>query len=284
MAFNRETAMAALRHKAQGNSTADVAKILNLDPDHVRALVSMAYTFQIQAMLSVDQDGWIGPQTMRALHLALDQSAPTLRDGSSQEHRIDLSFGARIVDWLCLEAANWKTTPVPESRVAQYLECCERDGAPGFGEWLSTHELKTNPGVRDTAFCAAARGFAEQKVALPGEALPPPRAGALELMQDAIAGKRPGETWAPVSDVIAGKVLPSAGDVAVYRNTIRTGAGHIRTVVDSTPLGYRGVAANENGGRWASDVLPRSYLSESRASTDGHQRLVLEGFSIRGDS
>jgi hypothetical protein len=89
---------------------------------------------------------------------------------------------------------------------------------------------------------------------LPGEVAPhEPRAGAIELQQDAIKQGR----FRPVAEVRAGKWLPRPGDLAIYN---RSNPGkpetswwrHVDRVIRVSGDGarYENIGANEVAGAW----------------------------------
>jgi hypothetical protein len=264
-----------------GMSVADIARTLPVPVDLVWAYVNGGQAMDLQRRLGLTDDGKMGRATMGKLRAAVellrrDDAPPTIPTGSAELRAVgSMPFGARLLDWMLAEARRWGEHPVSESRVAEYLSGCERDGK-NIGQWLRDTEL-SKPG-RQFAFCAAARGYSESQVALPQDGeLPPWRAGALELWRDGVGEGR--ETHA--SEARFGPVRISPGDVAVYVNTQDATRGHIRTVIESNALGYRGVGANENGGRWVVDPPGAWRRYDEEGNVDGVQRLRLLGF-LRG--
>lgn len=182
------------------------------------------------------------------------------------------------------ESKNWTKTSVPRSRVAVYLEHCSRtkDGADvEIGGWLIS-ELNRGIGVH---FCAAAIGWTERCAfyaitnAHEGLARPPHRAGALEMMRDSQEGRRPGERFVWISDVVRHRIYPPPGSIAFYENRSPTAAprsGHVEQVIESDDRGYRSVGANEMSGRWHEDP---SFISwDSAMRLQGVLQLI--GFSV----
>lgn len=152
----------------------------------------------------------------------------------------------RALAWCLVEAQRWGEHPVAPERVMQYLSGCERNGA-GIGPWLVSEKQSG----RSVSFCAAAQGYAERQMAVPGEELPPWRAGAREIERDAQRGSR--GIWISAAEAERG-LLPPVGALAVYwREPKAQGFGHVERVIEATREGYRSVGANEAAGRWVID-------------------------------
>ncbi|MDX1526997.1 MAG: hypothetical protein R3337_00130 [Gammaproteobacteria bacterium] len=272
----------------QGKTGRQIAHALQVDyrndPDAV-ALIGQGYIADLQERLKAlgfyagNVDGECWNLTHKAMLEAIDaaECPPTLPDGSSGAMRspASMTLGERALDWCLTEAESWGDRQVSEKRLCDYLIGCERDGSDALGKWLANKESAT-PG-RDFSFCAAAQGCAEDRVRLPDEELPPWRAGALEIMRDAQAGRRPGEQWRPLAEVIDLGLPPPPGAIAVYSNTASSWRGHVERVIGASATGYRSVGANENNGRWVVDRVERRY---GDAGGDGVQRLRLEGFIV----
>lgn len=198
-------------------------------------------------------------------------------------------FHLRVLDYCLEEADRWGADQVPEHRVLEYFSGCARiiDGKETpLGEFFRREMLGPDGklGTRDDrrfSFCAAARGFCEAQVALPGDRLPPWRAGVLEAHRDSLAGRRPGERWLTVVECLQRQLWPQPGALVVYVNTQDAGRGHIETIVEADERGFRSIGANERSRRWWIDPELIPYDDASRA--DGMQRLRLLGFSIRED-
>ena len=217
----------------------------------------------MQRRLGVLDDGDFGPRTLSAF-LALadraegkdpmpDTQRDTIPDGTSIEER--------ATTWCEREADYWMANPVDHKRVAEYFELCEDvDGTTTKGQWLASETRKG----RNLSFCAAAQGFAERQVLLPGEVPMAVRAGAKQYRYEAIRGRR--GPWVSVDDVRRGRVIPPPrGSLAIYDrpSTPETWDGHIRRVRESTPKGYLGVGANENNRRWVVDkaIVPWLHMN-----------------------
>ena len=152
------------------------------------------------------------------------------------------------------EAEHWQGAPVPKERVALYLSGCTRDGAPNLGRWLAHERLSSI----QVYFCAAALGWCESIAAVGDDERPPYRAGAKEVMRDAIAGRR-GGVWVPASEARQGYRPPPGSAVVYWREDPKSWKGHVERLIEATDAGYRSVGANERGGRWYIDVDPVSY-------------------------
>lgn len=241
------------------------------------------YVKSWQRRIGVKDDGNFGPKTLAASLAVYEQAQrdampETVPTGSSELQAIgSQSLGVRALDVCLAEARYWGNRQVDEQRRAEYLAGCERDGKE-LGHELARAEL-AKPG-KQYAFCAAAQGWAEFGAAIPGiDAMPPWRAGALEMMRDAADRRRPGQKWLPLSAVTNGS-LPRPGDIAVYSNTQRVGAGHVERVWQVVATGFKSVGANENDGRW---VIDSNWVSFTAAGkSDGVQRLQLLGFISEG--
>jgi hypothetical protein len=162
---------------------------------------------------------------------------------------------------------------VPQTKVAEYFLGCWREGYPGHGPWLAA---ESREGKR-YSFCAAFIGFCEAQAAttnLLKNLLPPWRSGALELMRDAINGKRPGQRWIPLKAILDGYV-PKKGAVLIYQNTSDDTRGHAEMVVWAEALGFRAVGANERNRRIHID--PELVRWNAVATADRGQPLKLLG-------
>src|SRR5690606_7759423 len=107
---------------------------------------------------------------------------------------------------------------------------------------------------RPFSFCAAAQGYAEVQVLLPGEMPLLARAGAKQYRDEANAKRR--GPWIPIDRVRRQVVIPPPrGSLAIYDrpSTPEEWDGHIRRVCASGADGYLGVGANENNRRWVRD-------------------------------
>jgi hypothetical protein len=154
------------------------------------------------------------------------------------------SLGDRIVAAALREHAVWGDQPVPASQVTRYLLGCER-GGKNIGDWLAAELAR---GVH-ISFCAAARGWCTRQIATRGEALPPWRAGAREMMQDAIASG----TWLAAADMRAGKLPPVGSAIIYWRISPVSAFGHVETLIECDTSGFFSIGANEHGGRWYRD-------------------------------
>jgi hypothetical protein len=186
-----------------------------------------------------------------------------------------VSLGERALQYAIGEAER-HTGAVSNARVAEYLSGCVRAGSDGVvrnigGALAESRKLGTK-----VPYCASFIGFCEDRASLPGEAVPPWRAGALELMRDAREGRRPGESWLPLSEIATR--IPRPGDKVIYENTQATGRGHVEFVLAADATGYRAIGGNEQHGQIVTD---RSMLLYNGSKTDGVQRLKLLGFVVR---
>lgn len=149
--------------------------------------------------------------------------------------------------------------PVDAERRAHYFEGCTR--APHHGEWLAA---QVRAGVWFD-FCAAARGQMEWLAAMPDEARPPWRSGALEIMRDTLAGRRlENSRWLTIGSVREAfqrgerRALPPPGSLAIFVRDAATGRGHVEQLVGwlddvdrSFGAAYQAIGANEgNRGAW----------------------------------
>ena len=111
-------------------------------------------------------------------------------------------------------------------------------------------------GLRRGNHCAGAQGYADSRVAKPGERVAPWRAAAKELMRD--ARELDFLTWHPIEEVLAKKWTPPPGARAIYhRGAPGAWTGHVDRVVfvqapraGFWPTHYTNVGANEGGRRW----------------------------------
>jgi len=211
--------------------------------------VTETYLREAQAILGTAQDGLFGADDLAALkELAArvaPESAPTTQPTGTK------SLALRALEWSLAECERWGGTPVSKGRIADYFTAIQRDGrvTNWFRDEVSRGEHLSH--------CAAAFGFAEMQVLRPGEALPPHRAGAGEIERDAQTGLRPGEKWVDATSVRTGHAPPPApGSAAVYD---RPGGMHVERVEWAGKDGYRGVGANEQGGRWVRDANVKLY-------------------------
>lgn len=148
------------------------------------------------------------------------------------------TLGERCLAW-CLEEANSHERP-SESRVAWYHEVAVRNGRP--------------LGITHGNHCASAQSRALVECLLPGDVKPhEPRAAAIELQADAARLGR----WHPVAEVLAGKWLPRAGDLAVYDRSklgepSTNWQRHVDRVIRTMPESgsYENLGANEVQGAW----------------------------------
>lgn len=153
-------------------------------------------------------------------------------------------IGVRAAWWTEALAALY---PSPSrSRVTRWLAPCERDGRR-LGLVAGNH-------------CAAAACAAMAAALNPGEPAPHPyRAGAKELMRDAIVGG----AWRPSADWAAGSWAPELGDLAIYDRSVEgrpeTGWwGHVDRVVavHPDPRIVETIGANEGpAGEWRRQEL-----------------------------
>jgi hypothetical protein len=152
------------------------------------------------------------------------------------------SLGERCLAW-CLE--EWEANRHPSAeRIAWYHAVAKRNGKL-LGIKVGNH-------------CASAQSRAMVECLMPGEAAPhEPRAGAIELQQDAMANGR----WHSRAEVQAGKWLPRPGALAIYNRANpadpkSTWWRHvdrvIRVVEDGS--GYENIGANEVAGAWNREV------------------------------
>lgn len=251
---------------------------------------------RIQRAVGVLDDAWPGNATAAAVEKlaggstipapprAHESQPPTLRDGSSGQHRAVRSLGEMALEWCLYEAGAIGTHQVSVPRVKEYLSGCVRDGQTQHGKWLSD---TYNPGSLDFnwSFCIAAQGFAEDRAGggVHRGSMPPWRSGVFEAERDAIEGDRPGETWLPVSQVWDDRtdkflLAPPPGSLVIYGNRNNPGKGHAERLIKATAEGIWSVGANENTRRWVIDTLPIPWTSMERA--DGAQRLFLKGFIV----
>lgn len=152
------------------------------------------------------------------------------------------SLGERCLAW-CLEEAEAHRRPSAE-RIAWYHAVAKRNGKP-LGIKVGNH-------------CASAQSRAVVECLLPGEVAPhEPRAGAIELQQDAMANGR----WHSRAEVHAGKWSPRPGDLAIYNRANAadpksTWWRHVDRVIRVTEdgAGYENIGANEVAGAWNREV------------------------------
>jgi hypothetical protein len=249
----------------------------------------------IQTLVGADPDGVPYTDTVAAVRAAVggqstvpappraeESQPPTLRDGSSGQHRAVRSLGLMALDYCLEEAARWGTAQVSDARIREYLYGSRRDNAPGHGPWMAKSYDPADPDKR-WAFCIAAQGFAEDRGGggVHKDAMPPWRSGVFEAERDAQDNKRPGERWVPVGEVwdaAANKLLwlPPPGSLVIYGNRTAAGRGHAERLIEATAAGIRSVGANENSRRWVVDAAPIPWTNLERA--DGTQRLYLRGF------
>ncbi len=276
--MNLEQARKAQQLNAAGVSSQRIAGKLGTTVTEAKELITAGWVLLLQKRLGVPEDGRPWSVTMGKVFDLIDaaECPPTLPDGSSSviTSPAAMTRWERALDWCLGEAAQHGNNRVPDERVAEYFAGCTR-GGENIGNWLAGEEVK--PGV-DYSFCAAAQGFAEFRSSLPGEDLPPWRAGALEIKHDAESGARPGEVWLPLAELLDSDEVPPPGSVAVYLNTQATGRGHVERVIEADRTGYRSVGANENNRRWVVDATPIRYSQAGK--TDGVQRLRLLGFVV----
>lgn len=231
---------------------------------------------RIQRAVGVEDDGYLGPITERAVLEALSE-VPTEPTIQTPIHLHD-----RVLKFALQEATVWQGLKVSVAQVKRYLLGCVRDGTPGHGQWLHDTYDPTQP-ERKWAFCAAFRGYCEDRAA--GElksALPPWRSGVFEVMRDAQNGRRPGERWAAVSEFYSnGRLIavPPPGSGVIYQNRLSPAQGHLETLIQANEEGICSVGGNESGGKIVVDLEPIPWSKLERA--DGDQRLFLLGFVVR---
>lgn len=152
------------------------------------------------------------------------------------------SLGERCLAW-CLE--EWETHRQPSAdRIAWYHAVAKRNGKL-LGIKVGNH-------------CASAQSRAMIECLLPGEPAPhEPRAGAIELQQDAMKNGR----WHSRAEVQAGKWLPRPGDLAIYNRANpadpkSTWWRHVDRVIRVVEggSGYENIGANEVAGAWNREV------------------------------
>lgn len=152
------------------------------------------------------------------------------------------SLGERCLAW-CLEESESHRQPSAD-RIAYYHAVAKRNGKL-LGIKVGNH-------------CASAQSRAMIECLLPGEAAPhEPRAGAIELQQDAMANGR----WHSRAEVQAGKWLPRPGDLAIYNRANpadpkSTWWRHVDRVIRVVEGGsdYENIGANEVAGAWNREV------------------------------
>jgi hypothetical protein len=256
---------------------------------------------RIQRAVGADPDGWPGLRTAEAVETRLaalggtstipapppprpdESQPPTLRDGSSGQHRAVRPLGEMALQWCLQEAGAWGANQVSVERVKDYLRGCSRDGETGTGTWLANTYDPNNPDRR-WSFCIAAQGFAEDRAGGNLHSpMPPWRAGVFEAERDAADGKRPGEQWVPVSrvwDAATNRLLmlPPPGSLVIYGNRNAPGKGHAERLIRADADGICSVGANENNRRWVVDHTPIPWTKLERA--DGSQVLYLRGFIV----
>jgi len=117
---------------------------------------------------------------------------------------MSLSGGVKALEWSQAEMA--RENPPTVATRAKWFRLCERNGVKLVGPHTPDSALES------WNHCAA--GASAAMVATIPEPLWPhrPRAGAKELMRDAI---RRG-TWLSIADVRAGRGMPDIGDLAIY--------------------------------------------------------------------
>jgi hypothetical protein len=157
------------------------------------------------------------------------------------------TLGERCVAW-CLEEAQTHERPDAE-RIAYYHAVAVRNGKP--------------LGIKAGNFCASAQSRALVECLLLGDVKPhEPRAGAIELLSDALHGGR----FHGAAEVRARKWLPRPGDLAIYDRSnpadpktswLRHVDRVIRVSDDQTQ--YENIGANELGGAWRREWSPFSH-------------------------
>ena len=147
----------------------------------------------------------------------LEEHRPSDTDPAPPPVDVEASLQLRALQWCLAEAARWGDQKVPADRVREYLSGCVRRGKP--------------LGLTRGNFCCSAQGFAEHRVQLAGEQVPPWRAGAREPMRDARAGIR--GAWHPIARVRETGYLPPPGSLAIYwRESPNDWRGHIERVIE----------------------------------------------------
>lgn len=224
------------------------------------------------------------PVPAEDIDITIDEDLPPTQKDGSGLHRVALTLGQLALAWCLEEAERWGAQQVSDERIKEYLRGCTRENAPGHGKWLHDTFDPRDPD-RCWAHCAAAQGFAEDRGggAQFRNSMPPWRSGALELMRDAQAGRRPNERWAERAEFFdeSGHRLakaPPAGSLVIYGNRTSQTKGHVERLIEALPAGIRSVGANENARRWVIDAKPVPWLSLERS--DGTQRLYLLGFIV----
>lgn len=148
------------------------------------------------------------------------------------------TLGERCLAW-CLEEPAAHKHP-DAARIAWYHAVAIRNGKP--------------LGIKTGNHCASAQSRALVECLLAGDVKPhEPRAGALELQQDAIANGR----WHSRDEVLSGKWLPRPGDLAIYNRANPADPKtswwrHVDRVIRVTDDGasYENIGANEVAGAW----------------------------------
>lgn len=192
-----------------------------------------------------DDDGQIGPRTMKAMQaflehygaLTVEEAVNALEKDIASYLSPDRSLGERALafafqEWLDgvqEEPLGSNTGP----RIKEYFAVCERDGKPiqlRVGEW-----------------CAAAASWCTMQALQPGEISPHGfRIGGMEIQGDLT---RSGH-WRSLSDVQKSRYLPKAGDIVVLtRPTAASWTRHICRLVHWDPKGFWTLGGNENN-RW----------------------------------
>jgi len=174
---------------------------------------------------------------LRVLQLGSDP-APIAPSPPAVDPVAQGTLGERCLAW-CLEEAAAHQRPDAD-RIAWYHAVAIRNGKP--------------LGIRSGNHCASAQSRALTECLLDGDVKPhSPRAAALELQSDAMAGGR----WRSVREVRAGKWLPHPGDLAIYDRSVAgkpstSWQRHVDRVirVSDDSEQYENIGANEAAGAW----------------------------------
>jgi hypothetical protein len=178
--------------------------------------------------------------------------------------------------WFFREDLRIGEDPVEPARVSEYLLGCVREGQPTFGTWLARVNLQ-----EPQSFCAATIGYAEHHCGFDQHPLPPWRSGVMTLRDDAKAGLRPNERWAPLAEFWDGHRFiksPPRGSIAIHQRRSNATLGHAELLVEASEKGIRCIGANEQRRRIHEDktFLPWNGL----VSADASQALMLLGFIV----
>jgi hypothetical protein len=191
-------------------------------------------------------------ETWKSVAIAAATVAGVLFFSRKRVHAATGPLRAQALQVALVEDRRWGDAAPNTARVDDYLSGVEPHGSA---------LVQANTDTNRVNFCAAAVGWTEHQTDIPERDLPPWRAGAKQIMIDAIQGLRPQGVWHPKSDLKLGWEPPE-GALAVYTRGDPDGPfGHIDRVELTTPNGYMAVGANERGRRWTVEFSP--YASEA---------------------